>query len=77
MAMHPHEAASIRRLLLSSPEFREICEDYLLLREMIADLDAQASPDIENARGEYVQLAADLELDIERALARDRIDPAP
>jgi hypothetical protein len=44
---------------------------------MIADLDAQASPDIKNARGEYLQLAADLELDIERALARDRIDPAP
>jgi hypothetical protein len=76
MAMHPHAVARIGRLLLSSPTFREICEDYLLLREMIADLDAQASPDIENRRIEYVLLAAELELDIERALARDRIDPA-
>jgi hypothetical protein len=63
--------------LLSSPTFREICEDYLLVRQMIADLDVRASPDIENARIDYLQLAADLELEIERMLAKERMNPAP
>lgn len=76
IALHPNEAADVRRLLLSSPAFREICEDYLLVREMIADLETQAAPGIEKARSEYFQLASDLELDIARALRRKRTAPA-
>lgn len=77
IALHPLAAAEVRQLLLSSPTFREICEDYLLVRQMIADLDVRASPDIENARIDYLQLAADLELEIERMLAKDRMNTAP
>jgi hypothetical protein len=76
IALHPQAAGDVRQLLLSNPTFREVCEDYLLVRQMIADLDAQSSPDIETARKEYLQLAADLALDIERALAVNRKDPA-
>lgn len=76
MAMHPQQAAVVRRLLLKSAEFREMCDDYLLVRKMITELEGKASPDIAHSREEYTQLAADLEREIARALKSACTDSA-
>lgn len=72
--LYPGHAARIWRLLLSSPSFRDLCEDYLLLLEMMADLQASGLPDHEPALDEYRRLGCDLERDIAREAG---ILPAP
>ena len=42
----------------------------VLLREMIAELEARTSTDQHELRSEYAQLSTELELDIARALLR-------
>ena len=36
---HPEQASLIRRLLVANTDFRQLCEDYLLVREMIVELE--------------------------------------
>jgi hypothetical protein len=67
---HPRQAALVRQLILRNPDFRQLCEDYLLLTEMIAQADTGASEDSRETRKEYADLGAALELDISRALQR-------
>lgn len=73
---HPEQAGLIRRLLVAKSEFRQLCEDYLLLREMIAELEARTSTDQHEMRSEYAQLSTELEHDIAQALSRYRDIPA-
>ena len=73
---HPSQASLIRKSLLSNPDFRQLCEDYLLLLEMIAELEAKPSGELFEVRKEYATLSAELELDISRALLRLSDDPA-
>lgn len=54
----------IRRLLLSSPEFRSVCEDYSVAQDALAHFrerpDAHERPEI----GEYETLIRELEAEI-------------
>lgn len=70
---YPERAALIRRQLVAKSDFRNLCEDYVLLREKIAELEA-ASPGQDpsgpqSVRTEYDRLREELEHEIGRALA--------
>jgi uncharacterized protein YdcH (DUF465 family) len=71
---HPEQAALVRRLLLSDPSFRDLCEDYQLLLDMIADFAANATSVTPR---EYTVLSQELELDIARALLRSGESQTP
>lgn len=66
---HPRYAGVFRTLLVSDQGFRHLCEDYLLLQDMIAELDAPSLQDVPDRRQEYAALLAELENDIARDLA--------
>ena len=70
LSAHPDHATLIRRLLLCDPSFRELCEDYLTVLDMIAGFGPGAALQKGGAFEEYVRLGAELELDIARALQR-------
>lgn len=71
--MYPERATLIRRQLVARSEFRSLCEDYVMLREMIAELEdgspAQQRPGSQSARLEYERLQVELEHEIARELA--------
>ena len=71
---YPDHAALIRRLLLSKPSFRDLCEDYLLLLDMMSDLQGSGLAVRDAALDEYRRLKLDLERDIAREAG---IVPAP
>lgn len=75
LTAHPDQAATIRRLLLCDPAFRELCEDYLTVLDMIANFDPRAAPDGGDLPEEYVRLGVELERDIARALLRSTPRP--
>ena len=58
---HPEQAGFIRRLLVAKSEFRQLCDDYVMLREMIAELEVRSSTDQHELRSEYAQLSTELE----------------
>jgi hypothetical protein len=66
VARFPKAAATLRRLALTDPDFREICEEYALARASLAGfqarLDAAERPEI----GEYRTVIAELETEIDR-----------
>jgi hypothetical protein len=70
---YPDRAALIRRQLVARSDFRSLCEDYVMLREMIAELEAtspaQQGPGTQSARLEYYRLRDELEHEIARELA--------
>ncbi len=68
--LHPRQATLIRRLLVSNGGFRELCDDYVLLCEMTAELDAGIATGHPEVRAEYARLATELEQEIARALAK-------
>ena len=68
VARFPEAAAALRRLALTDPEFREICEEYALAQQSLAGfearLDAAERPEI----GDYRTVIAELESEIDRFL---------
>lgn len=70
LSANPGQDSLIRRLLLCEPSFRELCEDYLTVLDLIEAFDPDAAPGQKGAFEEYVRLGAELELDIKRALLR-------
>jgi hypothetical protein len=66
VARFPEAAATLRRLALADPGFREICEEYALAQASLAGfearLDAAERPEI----GEYRTVIAELEGEIDR-----------
>jgi hypothetical protein len=68
VARFPEAAATLRRLALTDPAFREICEEYALAERSLAGfearLDAAERPEI----GEYRTVIAELETEIGRVL---------
>lgn len=67
---YPEHAVLIRRLLLSDLSFRELCQDYQLLRDIITDFHASATSGMPDVPQEYATLRMELELDIVRSLQR-------
>lgn len=71
--MYPERATLIRRQIVARSEFRSLCEDYVMLREMIAELEAVSPahprPGSQSARLEYDRLRDELEHEIARELA--------
>jgi hypothetical protein len=69
----PEWVTLIRRQLVARADFRSLCEDYVMLREMIAELEADSPahqrPGTQSARLEYDRLRDELELEIARELA--------
>ncbi len=68
--LHPERADLIRRLLMANSGFRQLCEDYRLVTEMISGTDAIPSKPSREIHSEYVRLRHDLETDIAIALER-------
>ena len=68
VARFPEAAATLRRLALTDPGFREICEEYVLAERSLAGfearLDAAERPEI----SEYRTVIAELETEIDRIL---------
>jgi hypothetical protein len=68
VARFPDAAATLRRLALTDPEFREICAEYALAQQSLAGfearLDAAERPEI----GDYRTVIAELEGEIQRFL---------
>jgi hypothetical protein len=68
MERFPEWTASLQRLALIDPEFREICEEYALARKSLAGfearLDAAERPEV----GEYRTIIAEIETEISRRL---------
>ena len=64
----PEAAVALHRLALTSPVFREICEEYALAQQSLAGfearLDAAERPEI----GDYRTVIAELESEIDRFL---------
>ena len=67
-AMYPEKAALVRRLLLSDPTFRHVCEDYLLLLDTIIEIDRQTVP--RAGQDDCARLRTELELDIATLLLK-------
>ena len=72
VARFPEAAAALRRLALTDPEFREICEEYALAQRSLAGfearLDAAERPEV----GEYRTVIAELEGEIDRLVKEAR-----
>lgn len=68
VARFPGAAGTLRRLALTQPSFREICEEYALAQQSLAGfearLDAAKRPEI----GDYRALIAEIESEIGRIL---------
>ena len=70
VARHPQQAQVMRRVLVSTPAFRELCEVYRLVQTMLEGASTGAVPGLHEAQAEYTRLGTELELDIARALLR-------
>ena len=55
---------------MANADFRQLCEDYRLVIETIADIDAMLTKASREAYYEYIALRRELAADIERALVR-------
>lgn len=70
LSAHPDKAALVRTMLLKDPSFRDMCEDYLTVLDIIAAFDLDAAPGQKGALEEYDRLGIELECEIARALSR-------
>lgn len=72
LARFPEAAASLRRLALSDPEFREICEEYALAQRSLANFQARPDAAERPEVGDYQSVIAELEIEIGRCLREAR-----
>jgi hypothetical protein len=68
--LHADKADLIRRLLVANSDFRQLCDDYRLVIEMIAEIDAAPTKALPDIHSEYLRLRNELETDIAHALER-------
>jgi hypothetical protein len=68
VARFPEAAAALRRLALTDPEFREICEEYALAEQSLAAFEARPDAAERPEIGEYRTVIAELENEIDRFL---------
>lgn len=68
VARFPEAAAALRRLALTDPEFREICEEYALAQESLAGFEARADAAERPEIDDYRTVIAELESEIDRCL---------
>jgi hypothetical protein len=66
----PDHSDQIRALLLRDPTFRQLCEEYLLLLFTMTGFETRLPPVPHAHRQDYVQLCAELEVEIRRFLHR-------
>jgi hypothetical protein len=64
----PSEAALVTRLLAEDDGFRTVCEDFVLARRTLEQLEAFQREVQRTKVAEYRQLVADLEREISQAL---------
>jgi hypothetical protein len=80
LRIYPAETASVRRLYLSDPEFRSICEDYALARATVSRLEHGSAGTPGPAVAEIVEyrtLIAALESELGHYLTQAKGDQAP
>jgi hypothetical protein len=68
VARFPEAAASLRRLALIDPGFREICEEYGLALRSLAGFEARPDASERPEVGDFRNVIADLESEIARFL---------
>jgi hypothetical protein len=82
MARFPGSANVLRRLALSAPEFRGLCEDYALAKESLARFEARPDASERPEVGDYRSVIAELEgelgqfLNVAKGAVRRSPDPA-
>jgi hypothetical protein len=64
----PGAAATLQRLALADPEFREICEEYALAQECLARFEARPDAAERSEISDYRTVIAELETEIDRIL---------
>lgn len=80
----PRKAAIVRQLLLSSPEFQSICEDYVAALDTLAHFRARPDAGERPEVAEFEELISELEVELaqvieaaERAREADPTSAAP
>jgi len=68
-AHFPGAEPTLRRLALSQPKFRDLCEEYALARRSLAGLEALPDAAERSEIGDYHTVIAELEIEIGRYLA--------
>lgn len=68
IARFPGAAATLRRLVLTDPLFREICEEYALAQQSLASFEARPDAAERPEIGDYRTVIAELEDEIDRFL---------
>jgi hypothetical protein len=72
VARFPGAAATLHRLALTDPEFRDICEEYALAQQSLAGFEARPDASERPEIGDYRTVIAELENEIARLLTGDR-----
>ena len=72
VARFPEAAAGLRRLALTDPVFREICEEYALAQESLAAFEARPDAAERPEIGDYRTMIAEIEGEIDRLLKEAR-----
>ena len=68
VARFPEAAATLQRLALTEPRFREICEEYALAQQSLAGFEARPDAAERPEIVEYRTVIAELETEIGRLL---------
>jgi hypothetical protein len=68
VARFPQAAATLRRLALADPAFREICEEYALARASLAGFEARPDASERPEIGDFRSVIAELEGEIGQML---------
>ena len=68
VARFPDAATMLRRLALSDPQFRDICEEYALANQSLATFEARPDAAERPEIGDYRTVIAQLETEIHRLL---------
>jgi hypothetical protein len=68
VARFPEAAATLRRLALTDPGFREICEEYALAERSLAGFEAHPDAAERPEISEYRTVIAEIESEIDRYL---------
>jgi hypothetical protein len=66
MARFPGSSKDLRRLALSDPEFRGLCEDYALAKQSLARFEARPDAAERPEVADYRSVIAELELEFDR-----------
>ena len=68
VARFPQAASALRRLALTDPAFREVCEEYALANQSLAGFEARLDAAERSEIGDYRTVIAELEREIDRFL---------